>query len=42
LNIPRLELGDTLTDRLYDAAELVSQDVALLQLHDRAVQQVEI
>jgi hypothetical protein len=41
-NIPRLEGRDSGADRLYDTTEFVSENVALLQLDNAAVEQMQI
>jgi hypothetical protein len=38
----RLQMRDFLADRFHDPAKLVAQDVALLDLHDHAVQEVDV
>jgi len=37
-----LDVLDTRTERVYDTAELVAEDVALLHLDDRAVKKMQV
>ena len=42
IDVPLLELCDTGAALVYDTTELVSENVALLHLHDSAVKQVQV